>query len=96
MVLEGELDEESFGDWVESALGSVEARILRVKGILAMRGLDARVIVQGVGDTVEVLLGAPWGETPRTSRLVVLGLGLDPAALEADFQRCAADGATPR
>jgi len=94
MVLDGELDEELFGDWVESALGDVEARILRVKGILAMRGVEARVIVQGVGDTVEVLLGAPWGEeTRRTSRLVVLGLGLDPAALEAGFLRCAADGA---
>ena len=93
MLHEGELDEELFGDWVESALGSVEARILRVKGILAMRGVEARVIVQGVGDTVEVLLGAPWGEAPRTSRLVVLGLGLDPAALEAGFRACAADGA---
>jgi G3E family GTPase len=91
MLLEGELDEELFGDWVESALGDVEARILRVKGILAMRGVDARVIVQGISEAVEVLLGAPWGETPRTSRLVVLGLGLDPGALEAGFRRCAAD-----
>jgi G3E family GTPase len=95
MVLDGELDEELFGDWVESALGSVEARILRVKGILAMRGVDARVIVQGVGDTVEVLLGTPWAETRRTSRLVVLGLGLEPAALEAGFRRCAAGDAAP-
>lgn len=92
MLLEGELDEELFGDWVESALGGVEARILRVKGILAMRGVAARVIVQGVGDAVEVLLGAPWESTPRTSRLVVLGLGLDPAALEAGFRACAAAG----
>jgi len=80
-----------FGDWVESALGSVEARILRIKGIVAMRGVDARVIVQGISEAVEVLLGAPWGDAPRTSRLVVLGLGLDPAALEAGFRRCAAD-----
>jgi G3E family GTPase len=91
MLLEGELDEDLFGDWVESALGNVEARILRVKGILAMKGVDARVIVQGISDAVEVLLGAPWGETKRTSRLVVLGLGLDSAALEAGFLRCAAD-----
>lgn len=91
MLLDGELDEEKFGDWVENELGSVEARILRVKGILAMRGVETRVIVQGISEAVEVLLGAPWGQTPRTSRLVVLGLGLDPAALEAGFRRCAAD-----
>jgi len=90
LVLDGELDEERFGDWVESALGNVEARILRVKGILAMQGVDARVIVQGIGEAVEVLLGAPWGDAKRTSRLVVLGLGIDPAALEAGFRGCAA------
>jgi G3E family GTPase len=91
LVLDGELDEELFGDWVESALGSVEARILRVKGILAMQGVDARVIVQGISEAVEVQLGAPWGEAKRTSRLVVLGLGLDAAALEGGFMRCAID-----
>lgn len=90
LQVDGELDEERFGDWVQSALGNVEARILRIKGILAMRGVDARVIVQGVSEAVEVQLGAPWGQTPRTSRLVVLGLGLDSAALEQGFLRCVA------
>jgi G3E family GTPase len=96
MVIDGELDEDMFGDWVESALGSVEARILRIKGIVAMKGVDARVIVQGISEAVEVLLGAPWGDAKRTSRLVVLGLGLDPAALEAGFRRCAADPSAAR
>jgi G3E family GTPase len=95
MIVDGELDEERFGDWVENALGSVEARILRVKGILAMQGVDARVIVQGVGEAVDVELGAPWGDAQRTSRLVVLGLGLDAAALEAGFLQCAARAPTP-
>lgn len=92
MQIDGELDEELFSDWVESALGDVAARILRIKGIVAMKGMDARVILQGVGEVVEVLLGPPWGDAKRTSRLVVLGLGLDSAALEAGFRRCAADG----
>jgi G3E family GTPase len=90
MVLDGELDEERFGDWVESALGNVEARILRIKGILAMQGVDARVIVQGVSEAVDVQVGAPWAAARRTSRLVVLGLGLDAAALDAGFLGCAA------
>lgn len=91
LVLDGELDEERFGDWVETALGDVEARILRIKGILAMKGVDQRVILQGISDAVEVQLGAPWGETRRTSRLVVLGLGLDSAALEGGFRSCAVE-----
>lgn len=92
LVVEGELDEERFGDWVEQALASLAARILRIKGILAMQGVDERVIVQGVGDAVDVELGAPWGAAARKSRLVVLGLGLDAAALEAGFVECAVKG----
>lgn len=93
LCLEGDLDEAAFGDWVESALGALEARILRVKGILAMEGIDERVIVQGVGEAVEVTLGAPWGEADRSSRLVVLGLGLDALALETGFAAAAAERA---
>lgn len=94
MQVDTELDEEAFGDWVENALGGIEARILRVKGIVAIEGVDARVIVQGVSEAVTVQLGAPWGQARRTSRLVVLGLGLDPSALEAGFARCALGAAT--
>jgi G3E family GTPase len=93
MIQSGELDEERFGDWVENVLGLVEARILRIKGILAMKGVEERVIVQGVSQAVDVQLGTPWAGSERTSRLVVLGLGLDAQTLEAGFQRCAADPA---
>lgn len=90
LVLEGTLHEDRFGEWVERALGDVEARILRIKGILAMEGIGARVIVQGVGENIEVVIGAPWGDATPNSRLVVLGLGLDAASLEAGFAACAA------
>ncbi len=88
LALDGELDEERFTDWVERALGSVEARILRVKGILAVQGVEARVILQGVSEAVDVQLGRPWEGAERNSRLVVLGLGLDAAQLEAGFRSC--------
>jgi len=92
LIHEGELDEERFGAWVEDALASVEARILRIKGIIAIRGVAERVIVQGVSQAVDVQVGAPWGGSgERTSRLVILGLGLDGPAIEAGFVRCAAD-----
>jgi G3E family GTPase len=87
---DGELDEARFGEWVEGSLGEAEARILRVKGILALTGVEARVILQGVGEAIEVSLGAPWADGPRRSRLVVLGLGLDADELERGFGACAA------
>ncbi|MEM9190779.1 MAG: GTP-binding protein [Myxococcota bacterium] len=86
-VVDGELDEESFGTFMEQTLAPVEARILRIKGILAMAGVPERVIVQGVGEVVEVTFGARW-TSERSSRLVVLGLGLDATQIEASFHAC--------
>jgi G3E family GTPase len=93
---DGELDEERFAEWVETALAQVEARILRIKGILALQGIEERVIVQGVSQSVDVQLGTPWASTQRNSRLVVLGLGLDGPELEAGFARCVADPGSTR
>lgn len=93
MVHDGDLDEARFGTWVEEKLAPFEARILRLKGILAIEGVDERVILQGVGEAIEVTIGAPWKDAGRSSRLVVLGLGLsdDAERLRADFQACVAD-----
>lgn len=88
---DGPLDEDRFADWMESILGPLQARILRIKGILAIDGVETRVVVQGVGEAVEVTLGERWDETPRTSALVVLGLGLAKADLEAGFAACVPD-----
>lgn len=86
---DGALDEDRFGDWIESELAQFEGRLLRVKGVLAIEGVDARVIVQGVADRIEVTVGRPWAGAPRTSRLVIVGFGLDRAALTAGFAACA-------
>jgi G3E family GTPase len=96
LMHDGELDEERFAEWVETALAQVEARILRIKGILALQGIEERVIVQGVSQSVDVQLGTPWASSQRNSRLVVLGLGLDGPALEAGFASCVADPGSTR
>ncbi len=90
LVHDGELDEARFGEWVQEALGAIEVRLLRIKGILAVTGVDQRVIVQGVSEAVEVTLGDAWEDAPRTSRLVILGLDLDDDALRAGFDSCTA------
>lgn len=86
MVHQGELDEDRFGDWVETELGSIQARIARIKGILAIRGVHQRVIVQGVGEAIEITLGDDWADEERTSRLVIIGLGLDVVRLRSGFK----------
>ncbi len=86
--LDGDLDGERFADFMEVTLGAVAGRIFRTKGILAVDGVPARMIVQGVADLVEVTFGEPWGDAPRTSRMVVVGFGLDREALTRGFAAC--------
>ncbi len=91
LLLDGDVDGERFADFVESELAEVGGRLFRTKGILGVAGVDARMIVQGVADAIEVTFGAPWGSAPRTSRLVVIGFGLDRTALATGFAACGAD-----
>lgn len=90
LVHDGELDGERFADFVESELARFAGRLLRTKGILAVAGAPDRMIVQGVADLAEVTFGKPWGDAPRTSRLVIVGFGLDRDALTRAFAACAA------
>lgn len=85
LVHDGDVDGEMFADFVESEVAQFAGRIFRIKGILAVAGLRERMIVQGVGDGVEVTFGAEWGDAERRSRLVIVGFGLDANALRRAF-----------
>ncbi len=88
--LDGAVDADRFGAWVESQPVIYGGRLTRMKGIVAVAGVPVRVVLQGVGDHVEVSMGAPWGETPPRSRMVFIGYNLDRASLEAGFAGSAA------
>jgi len=90
LTLVGNVDGERFADFVETELARFAGRLFRTKGILGVAEAEERMIVQGVADAVEVTFGEPWGATPRTSRLVVVGFGLDREALVRSFAACAA------
>lgn len=92
LVLDGEVDEERFADFMEVDVARFAGRLFRTKGILAVAGIAERMIVQGVADLVEVTFGEPFGDAPRTSRFVVVGFGLDREALVSAFETCAATG----
>ncbi|UJR86164.1 CobW family GTP-binding protein [Sandaracinus amylolyticus] len=91
LVLDAELDEDRFLDWMEEELARVAGRLLRTKGVLAIRGVDERMILQGVADEVDVSFGASWREDEtRRSRLVIVGYGLDRDVLARGFEACRA------
>ena len=61
--------------------------ILRLKGFVAVVGKPMRLTLQAVGPRVDTYFDQPFGDTPRETRLVVIGeAGLDQAAITAALQ----------
>ncbi|NNF24892.1 MAG: GTP-binding protein [Rhodobacteraceae bacterium] len=77
--------------WMERLLLLRGADILRLKGVLNIAGEPRRVIVQSVHMMYEGDYGAPWGDAPRRSRLVVIGRDLDPAEIRDGLAACRAN-----
>ncbi|MFT7106393.1 MAG: cobalamin biosynthesis protein CobW [Yoonia sp.] len=61
--------------------------ILRLKGFVAITGKPMRMTLQAVGPRVDTYFDQPFGNTPRTTRLVVIGeAGLDHATITSALQ----------
>jgi G3E family GTPase len=64
--------------------------LLRYKGIVALDGLDSRLVLQGVHMLMSSDAGQPWSvNEPRTSKLVFIGRNLAAMHLEAGLAACA-------
>ena len=88
------LDWASFGLWLSMLLHRHGASILRVKGLLQVRGVDRPVVVQGVQHLIHHPFHLDrWPEGEPATRLVVIGTGLEGAAIERSFRAfCALEG----
>jgi G3E family GTPase len=80
------LDWAGFGVWLTMLLNRHGARILRVKGILALEGEDRPVAVHGV----QHLVHSPthldrWPDGDRRSRLVFIVEGIEPDLVRRSF-----------
>jgi G3E family GTPase len=87
IVAEEPIDWSSFGIWLTMLLNRHGARILRVKGLLALRGEARPVAVHGV----QSLVHAPshleaWPDGDRRSRLVFIVEDLDPEPIRRSFE----------
>ena len=86
LTAEAPLDWAPFGLWLSMLLNRHGSRVLRLKGLLHLKGVDRPVVVQGVQHLVhkpEHLDAWPDGR-PET-RLVVIGRDLDPEAVRRSF-----------
>jgi G3E family GTPase len=86
IVVEEPLDWSSFGVWLTMLLNRHGARILRVKGLLSLRGEARPVAVHGVQSLVHAPTHlATWPDGDRRSRLVFIVEGLDGELIRRSF-----------
>lgn len=87
LAADAPLDWAAFGLWLSLLLHRHGADILRVKGLLHVRGVDRPVVIQGVQHLVHRPLHLDaWPEGRPTTRLVLIGRGLDRHAIERSFR----------
>jgi G3E family GTPase len=85
------LDPNKLNDWLSYLLQSRGADILRMKGVLNLKGENRRYVFHGVHMVFDGQLERPWSaDAPRRSRLVFIGRNLDRAEFEAGFESCVA------
>ena len=86
LTADAPLDWARFGLWLSMLLNRHGAKILRLKGLVAIEGADTPVVVQGVQHMIHkpVHLKA-WPDADRRTRLVVIAEGIDPALMRRSF-----------
>jgi len=90
IALDGDLDAKKLNKWMSELLQTKGPDIFRMKGILSVRNDPNRFVFQGVHMLFDGRPDKPWGQTPRTNRLVFIGRNLDREELTEGFRACLA------
>lgn len=87
LLFDQPLDWTAFGVWLTMLLHRHGDKVLRIKGLLNVRGLDAPLLINGVQHIVhppEHL--AAWPDDDHRSRLVFIAQGIDKQRIEASLR----------
>jgi G3E family GTPase len=84
------LDAHKVNDWLSWLLQAHGENILRMKGVLNIKGDERRYVFHGVHMMFDGRPEREWGEAPRSSQLVFIGRRLDREELLAGFLGCIA------
>jgi G3E family GTPase len=87
----GEMDPKKFFPWIEKVTQMDGPNILRLKGIIALKGDEDRYVLQGVHMILEGDHQRAWKDGEKhESRLVFIGRDLDAERLRKSFEACQA------
>ncbi|MBS0631267.1 MAG: GTP-binding protein [Verrucomicrobia bacterium] len=86
----GDLDGKKLNAWIGELLRVKGGDIYRMKGVLAVKGSNKRLVFQGVHMLFDAKFDREWGADPRTNTLVFIGKNLDRPGLTDAFKACLA------
>jgi G3E family GTPase len=88
-VLPGEVDAGRFNRWVNQLVQTHGQQLLRMKGVLNMRGEGRRLYFHSVHMLMDTRFGKAWArDEVRESRFVMIGRGIDAAAMREGLLDC--------
>lgn len=90
IAVQADIDLLAFHQWISELRRDQSENLFRMKGVLAVKSEEQRYVLQGVHSLVEFRAAQPWGNEPRSSKIVFIGRDLDRAALNQRFQACLA------
>jgi G3E family GTPase len=87
----GDLDGTKLNNWISTLLRVKGGDIYRMKGVLAVKGSNKRLVFQGVHMLFDAKFDREWGPgEARQNTLVFIGRKLERAALTEAFKTCLA------
>jgi len=87
----GALDSKRLNAWIGELLRTRGGDIYRMKGVLNVKGVDRRLVFQGVHMLFDAKLDREWREgEARVNTLVFIGKNLDRGAINEGFKACLA------
>jgi G3E family GTPase len=86
----GDLDMDKMNGWLGTLLREKGTDIYRMKGVLSISGQDQRFVFQGIHMLFDGQPLTPWGDEPRTNKLIFIGKNLSREELNAGFMSCMA------
>jgi len=93
---EGDLDAERIADWLSMTLAYKGPDLNRIKGILAIEGLEQPIVMHGVHGYLEMADGPRWApDAERLSTVVAIGHDLDEALWRQALEDCRTRPADP-
>eukprot|EP01125_Pyxidicula_operculata_P017522 TRINITY_DN6136_c0_g1_i1.p1 TRINITY_DN6136_c0_g1~~TRINITY_DN6136_c0_g1_i1.p1 ORF type:complete len:483 (+),score=68.92 TRINITY_DN6136_c0_g1_i1:8-1456(+) len=84
----GELNMGLLNQWMGHLLSTQGENIYRMKGVLAIEGMDNRFVFQGVHMVFDGSPGTPWGQAKRENKLVFIGKNLNREELFEGIKSC--------